>query len=157
MTPITLNKGAIMISRKYYEAKFFSYPDLVFLSEMRKMLGGITERKALDLLHSKQIKSFYIEQRYMIPKICIIDYLLFQGNDSSAENHQKKKTVRKRKPGTGCLRQLTDNLWEGKFAPINSSGQRIARYVYAKTQTECEQKLLMLIVDMKRELAAEKE
>jgi hypothetical protein len=49
-----------MISRKYYESKFNSYPDLVVLKEMRKMLGGITERKALDLLHSKQIKAFYI-------------------------------------------------------------------------------------------------
>lgn len=152
-----MNEGAIMVSRKYYEAKFFSYPDLVFLSDMRKMLGGITERKALDLLHSKEIKSFNIQHRYMIPKICIIDYLLYQGNHPSVESPPKKKTVQKRKPGTGCLRQLNDNLWEGRFAPINSSGQRITRYVYAKTQTECEQKLSMLITDMKKELATGQE
>ena len=75
-----MNEGAIMISRKYYETEFFSYPDLVFLSEMRKMLGGITERKALDLLHSKQIKPFYIEQRYMIPKICTFALRFFVNN-----------------------------------------------------------------------------
>ena len=145
-----------MISRKYYKSKFNSYPDLVVLKEMRKMLGGITERKALDLLHSKQIKAFYIEQRYLIPKICIIDYLI-NGSKSPVDDKPPKKPVRSRKPGTGCLRQLNEKLWEGKFAPINSRGQRIARYVYAKTQTECEQKLSLLIVDMKRELAAEKE
>ena len=151
----SMNEGAIMVSRKYYESEFDSYPDLVILKEMRKMLGGITEKKALGLLHSKQIKTFYIEQRYLIPKICIIDYLL-NSRQSPANDKMPKKPVRNRKSGTGCLRQLNENLWEGKYAPINARSQRIARHVYAKTQAECERKLLRLIEDMKAEISAEK-
>ena len=118
---------------------------------MRKMIGGITERKALDLLHSKQIKAFYIEQRYLIPKICIIDYLFSRNETAKDSTRQKKKSVRRRKPGTGCIRQLNENLWEGKFAPINAHGQRIAHHVYVKTQGECEEKLRNLIEEMNRE------
>ena len=46
-----------MFSRDYYEAQFTAYPDLVTLKEMRKMLGGISEKKALGLLHNKLICS----------------------------------------------------------------------------------------------------
>ena len=60
-----------MFSREYYEAEFTAYPDVVTLKEMRKMLGGISEKKALGLLHNKLIKAFYIEQRYLIPKVCM--------------------------------------------------------------------------------------
>ena len=140
-----------MFSREYYEAEFTAYLDVVTLKEMRKMLGGISEKKALVLLHDKRIRSFYIDGRYLIPKICIIDYLT-SGNDvPKASIKEKKKPVRRRKPGTGCLRQLNENLWEGKYAPINADGKRIARHVYAKTQEECESKLWSLIQKMKRE------
>jgi hypothetical protein len=146
-----------MFSRDYYEAEFAAYTDLVTLKEMRKMLGGISEKKALDLLHSKLIKAFYIEQRYLIPKVCIIDYLISRIETAKDSPRQNKKSARRRKPGTGCIRQLNDNLWEGKYAPINAHGQRIARHVYAKTQAECESKLMKLIGAMGREIATEKE
>ena len=146
-----------MFSRNYYEAEFTAYSDLVTLKEMRKMLGGISEKKALDLLHSKLIKAFYIEQRYLIPKVCIIDYLISRNETAKDSSRQKKTSVRRRKPGTGCIRQLNENLWEGKFAPINANGQRIARHVYARTQTECESKLMKLIGVMGQEIATEKE
>lgn len=145
-----------MFSRDYYEAQFTAYPDLVTLKEMRKMLGGISEKKALGLLHNKLIKAFYIEQRYLIPKVCIIDYLITRKETAKNGPRQKKKSVRRRKPGTGCIRQLNENLWEGKFAPINANGKRIARHVYAKTQTECESKLKILIDDMKYEIDSER-
>lgn len=146
-----------MFSRDYYEAQFTAYPDVVTLKEMRKMLGGISDKKALGLLHNKLIKAFYIEQRYLIPKVCIIDYLITRKETAKNGPRQKKKSVRRRKPGTGCIRQLNENLWEGKYAPINAHGQRIARHVYAKTQTECESKLMKLIGVMGQEIAAEKE
>ena len=144
-----------MFSRDYYESKFRSYADLVLLTEMRKMLGGIGDRKAMTLIHSGRIKAFYINQKYLIPKICIIDYLLSLGNSPDNCSHLKK-TKRLRKPGTGCLRQLNEHLWEGKFAPINSNGQRITRCVYAKSHDECEKKLLLLIETMKQEMILEK-
>ena len=146
-----------MFSREYYEAEFTAYPDVVTLKEMRKMLGGISEKKALVLLHNKLIKAFYIEQRYLIPKVCIIDYLITRIETAKDNPCQKKKSVRRRKPGTGCIRQLNENLWEGKYAPINAHGQRIARHVYAKTQTECESKLMKLIGAMGREIVTERE
>ena len=56
-----------------------------------------------------------------------------------------------RKPGTGCMTQLGDHLWEGRYSP-KVNGKRIARNVYASTEEECEQKLAELIKEMKKEL-----
>ena len=56
-----------------------------------------------------------------------------------------------RKPGTGCITQLGDHLWEGRYSP-RVNGKRIARNVYASTEDECEQKLPELINYMKTEL-----
>ena len=61
----------------------------------------------------------------------------------------------RRKPGTGCVTQINDHLWEGRYSPI-VNGQRMARNVYAKTEAECEKKLAELIREMKAEIAAGK-
>ncbi len=61
----------------------------------------------------------------------------------------------RRKPGTGCVSQINDHLWEGRYSPI-VNGQRIARNVYAKTEAECEKKLAELIREMKAEIVAGK-
>ena len=31
----------------------------------------------------------------------------------------------RRKPGTGCLHQINDHLWEGKYSPRGPDGKRI--------------------------------
>lgn len=62
---------------------------------------------------------------------------------------------RRRKPGTGCISQINDHLWEGRYSPI-VNGRRMARNIYAKTEAECEKKLAELIRRMKSEIAAEK-
>ena len=62
----------------------------------------------------------------------------------------------RRKPGTGCVSQINDHLWEGRYSPI-VNGRRMARNVYAKTEAECEKKLAALIREMKAEIAAENE
>ena len=59
------------------------------------------------------------------------------------------------KPGTGCVSQINDHLWEGRYSPI-VNGKRMARNVYAKTEVECEEKLAILIREMKAEIAAGK-
>ena len=59
----------------------------------------------------------------------------------------------RRKPGTGCVSQINDHLWEGRYSPI-VNGQRMARNVYAKTEAGCEKKLAELIRKMKAEIAA---
>lgn len=56
-----------------------------------------------------------------------------------------------RKPGTGCITQINDHLWEGLYSP-KVNGKRIARNIYAATEEECEEKLVELIGEMKREL-----
>lgn len=61
----------------------------------------------------------------------------------------------RRKPGTGCVSQINDHLWEGRYSPV-INGRRMARNVYAKTEGECEEKLAVLIQEMKAEIAAGK-
>lgn len=57
-----------------------------------------------------------------------------------------------RKPGTGCVTQISDHLWEGRYSP-KVNGKRMARNIYAPTEEECEKKLAQLIVQMKAEIA----
>ena len=61
-----------------------------------------------------------------------------------------------RKPGTGCVTMINDHLYEGRFTPTNADGKRISRNIYAQTREECEDKLAVLIVEMKAEIAQEK-
>ena len=59
----------------------------------------------------------------------------------------------RRKPGTGCVSQINDHLWEGRYSPI-VDGKRMARNIYTPTEEECEEKLAALIREMKQEIAA---
>ncbi|MBR4062186.1 MAG: site-specific integrase [Clostridia bacterium] len=61
-----------------------------------------------------------------------------------------------RRSGTGCVTMINDHLYEGRFTP-RVDGKRISKNVYAKTREECEEKLAVLIVEMKAEIKAEKE
>ncbi len=63
----------------------------------------------------------------------------------------------RRRPGTGCVSQINENLWEGRYSPIWPDGKKHSRNVYAKTSEECEEKLKVLIRDMKKEIAQERE
>ena len=60
---------------------------------------------------------------------------------------------KKRKPGTGCGTEINDHLFEGRYSPIWPDGTQHSRNVYAHTREECEEKLKVLIVQMKAELA----
>ena len=57
-----------------------------------------------------------------------------------------------RKPGTGCVTMINDHLYEGRFSP-RVNGKRIAKNIYATTREECEEKLKVLIAEMKKEIA----
>ena len=56
-----------------------------------------------------------------------------------------------RRPGTGCISQINDHLFEGRYSPTWPNGKRHARNVYAKTRAECEEKLNVLIREMQAE------
>ena len=59
----------------------------------------------------------------------------------------------RRRAGTGCITQINDHLFEGRYSPTWIDGKKHARNVYAHTREECEEKLKVLIVEMKAELA----
>ena len=61
-----------------------------------------------------------------------------------------------RKPGTGCVYQINDTLWEGSFYPRMPDGKRKKFNVYTKTRAECEKLLEEMIAEKKAEIVAEK-
>ena len=64
---------------------------------------------------------------------------------------------RKRKSGTGCISQISEHCWEGRYSPKWPDGKKHSRNIYAKTREECEEKLKVLIVEMKAEIAEAKQ
>ena len=65
----------------------------------------------------------------------------------------KPYTGRKRRSGTGCISEINDHLFEGRYSPKWPDGKKHARNVYAHTREECEEKLRVLIAEMKAEIA----
>ena len=63
----------------------------------------------------------------------------------------------RRRAGTGCISQINDHLYEGRYSPMWINGKKLSRNVYAHTREECEEKLRVLIAEMKAELAKLKE
>ena len=58
-----------------------------------------------------------------------------------------------RRPGTGCISQINDHLFEGRYSPTWIDGKKHARNVYAHTREECEEKLKVLIAETKANVA----
>ena len=145
-----------MSTRKHYEKMFAAYPDVVRIDQFRTMLGGITEATALKLLEQGQIKFFFISRRHLIPKVCVIDYLMGMSRISKEVSLAEQKTGKRRRPGTGCIYQINDHLWEGKYSPRNAFGKRITKNVYAKTREACEKKLMVLIAKMDQEILSQR-
>ena len=88
------------------------------------------------------------------------------GKTDAQYHEESKKTVvdqrgfkavegNRRRPGTGCLHQISDHLWEGRVSRKNEQGKRVGKNVYAKTKEECEEKLALLIMQIKAEKALE--
>ena len=62
----------------------------------------------------------------------------------------------RRKAGTGCVTQINEKLWEGRYSPIWPDGKKHARNVYAHSEEECEKLLAELIAEMKADIRAER-
>ena len=73
----------------------------------------------------------------------------------------------KRRPsGDGMVRLKKENQWEGRIVVGHKQngdsifryayGKRMARNIYAPTREECEEKLAILIKEMKAEIAEQK-
>ena len=76
-----------------------------------------------------------------------------QTEQSSVEDFQPV-LGRKRKSGSGCITQINDHLFEGRYSPTWPDGTRHVKNVYAKTRKECEKKLNALIREMQAERQA---
>ena len=63
-------------------------------------------------------------------------------------------TPPRRRPGTGYIKQLKEDLWEGRYSPVWPDGKKHSRNVYGRTREECEEKLAKLIIQMNAEIAA---
>ena len=78
-----------------------------------------------------------------------------------AETHRRTVfepyKAKNRKRGTGCLTQIGEHLWEGRYSPRWPDGKIHSRNIYAGTSEECEVKLAELIRQMKVEIAEAKE
>lgn len=57
----------------------------------------------------------------------------------------------RRPAGTGYIKQLSANCWQGRYSP-KINGKRISKNIYAHTEQECEEKLKVLVAEMKAEL-----
>ena len=82
-------------------------------------------------------------------------------SDSEADNQPTEPKFEPykgkiRKPGTGCVYQINDSLWEGSFYPRLADGTRKKFNVYAETKEQCEIKLAEMIERVKAEIAEEK-
>ena len=62
-----------------------------------------------------------------------------------------------RRRGTGYLGQMKNQRWRGMYTILWTDGKRRTKAVYADTVDECEKLLAELIVQMKVEVAAEKQ
>ena len=62
-----------------------------------------------------------------------------------------------RKPGPGCVSQISETLWEGRYSPVWPDGKKRPRNIYAHSEEECEAKLAAMIVEEKAKIAAERE
>ena len=58
-----------------YSVMFTQYPDVVNISQLCEMLGGISEKTAYKLIREGKIGAFLIGKAYRIPKINVIDFL----------------------------------------------------------------------------------
>ncbi len=58
-----------------YGVMFTQYPDVVNISQLCEMLGGISEKTAYKLIREGKIGAFMIGKAYRIPKTNVIDFL----------------------------------------------------------------------------------
>ena len=61
--------------------------------------------------------------------------------------------TQRRRPGTGCVSQINENLWEGRYSPIWPDGKKHPRNIYAHSLEECEAMLKEMIREVNAEIA----
>ena len=90
------------MTRKDWMDQFQNYPDVVEVTDLCAMLGGVKAKDARQLLQAGKIKSFLIGRKYQVPKECVIDYLL--------EDHGKEEQTESNEATQGDLEKAKGNL-----------------------------------------------
>ncbi len=90
------------MTRKDWMDQFQNYPDVVEVTDLCAMLGGVKAKDARQLLQAGKIKSFLIGRKYQVPKECVIDYLL--------EEHGKEDRTEPNAAAQGDLEKAKSNL-----------------------------------------------
>ena len=62
-------------SKITYDTPFKEYPDVVNVSQMCEMLGGISLKMGYRLLKNNEIEHLRVGRSYRIPKLNVIKYL----------------------------------------------------------------------------------
>ena len=142
------------------EWKLIQLANGIDIKTLSTILGHVSSKTTLDIyLHStdemKQNAADKINARFSKDT---------SGNEETLTDKQEKppqakfepKKGKMRKPGTGCISKINDHLYEGRYSPKDAYGKRMARNIYAPTREECEEKLAILIKEMKAEIAEQK-
>ena len=53
---------------------FEEYPDVVSTKQLQSMLG-LSKNSVLELLHNNEIRHFRKGRKYLIPKLCVIEFI----------------------------------------------------------------------------------
>ena len=61
-----------------------NYPDVLSVKQVMEVLH-VSKKSVYELLHNKEIKSKKVGRKYIIPKICVQNFLLSATNTQSTE------------------------------------------------------------------------
>ena len=119
------------MTRKDWMDQFQNYPDVVEVTDLCAMLGGVKAKDARQLLQAGKNKSFLIGRKYQIPKECVIDYLL---EDHSNENHAESNAAMKGdlEKAKGSLKKSPKQSRQTTNAPKSTGSKASARPITQK-------------------------
>ncbi len=130
------------------------------IKTLSTILGHISSKTTIDIyLHStdemKKNAADKINARFSMGK-ATDENVQAEDEQTPQETKFEPKKDKMRKQGTGCISKINDHLYEGRYSPKDAFGKRMARNIYAHTREECEEKLAILIREMKAEIATQK-
>ena len=130
------------------------------IKTLSTILGHISSKTTIDIyLHStdemKKNAADKINARFSMGKDTD-ENVQADSEQPPQETKFEPKKGKMRKQGTGCISKINDHLYEGRYSPKDAYGKRMARNIYAPTREECEEKLAILIKEMKAEIAEQK-
>ncbi|MBP3673560.1 MAG: helix-turn-helix domain-containing protein [Oscillospiraceae bacterium] len=76
-----------MKDRQYYEIQLCQYPDVMKIAEVRKALGGVSEKTIKNLIDQDKIQYFKLRNTlYRFPKSYVIDFMVSKDYEALCRN-----------------------------------------------------------------------